>query len=98
MSISYYDRDGTPMTMMAWAMKLESAEARDVAFDEMGDVHVSTVWIGLNHNWGSGAPLIFETMIFGGVNDQYQERYATEEQALAGHERIVNGVTQGETL
>jgi hypothetical protein len=45
----------------------------------------STVFIGLDHNWGEGPPLVFETMIFGGEFDQYQYRYSTWAEAEAGH-------------
>lgn len=61
-----------------------------------GDVEVSTIFLGLDHNfWGEGPPILFETMIFGGEHDQYQERYATWEEAEAGHEiavAMVDGV------
>jgi len=50
-----------------------------------GTVDVSTIWLGLNHQWGDGPPLIFETMVFGGGLDQEQERYSTESEALVGH-------------
>mgnify|MGYP001603975392 FL=1 len=53
---------------------------------------VSTVWLGLNHNWAAGPPLIFETMAFESgehLNELETARYATEAQAIAGHARIV---------
>jgi hypothetical protein len=53
------------------------------------ETQISTVFLSLDHNWGDGPPLIFETMVFGGKYDQEQERYATETEALAGHERWV---------
>ena len=48
---------------------------------------VSTVFLGLNHQYGQGPPLIFETMIFGDRNlvEQYCDRYSTLEEAKAGH-------------
>lgn len=53
-------------------------------------VWVSTVFLGLNHNfYDNSEPLIFETMIFGGAEDQYQDRYSTREQAEEGHKRAV---------
>lgn len=52
-------------------------------------VEVSTVFLGLDHNWGIGPPLLFETMIFGGVHDEYQERYSIWDEAEAGHARAV---------
>ncbi|WP_166903861.1 hypothetical protein [Mycobacterium sp. DL440] len=34
------------------------------------EVVVSTVWLGLNHSFtDDGPPIIFETMVFGGVHD-----------------------------
>ena len=61
---------------------------RVVAFNEFNnrEVRVSTVFIlGINHAFGEGDPLLFETMIFEGTMDGYQVRYLTWEQAEAGH-------------
>lgn len=49
---------------------------------------VSTVFLGMDHGF-SGPPVLFETMIFGGPHDQYQERYVTWEEAEAGHQHAV---------
>jgi hypothetical protein len=87
----YYDRQGTPMTLDEWVYE-HSGEYKRVALDERGDVRVSTVWLGLDHNWGSGPPLIFETMVFGGDHDEEQWRWATEAEALAGHAEICSAV------
>jgi hypothetical protein len=60
--------------------------------DYIDDVRISTVWLGLNHNFsGLGPPLIFETMLFGLDEevDEYQWRYSTKEAALAGHDQAV---------
>jgi hypothetical protein len=60
------------------------------------DVTVSTVFLGLDHNWGDGPPILFETMIFGGERDEYQERYSTWGEAEEGHQRaieLVNSIT-----
>ena len=46
---------------------------------------VSTVFLAVNHQWGDGPPILWETMIFGGEHDGYQERYTSREEALAGH-------------
>lgn len=51
---------------------------------------VSTVWLGLDHNYSGGTPLIFETMVFGdSMADELCQRYSTEADALAGHREIV---------
>ncbi|WP_104150985.1 hypothetical protein [Mycobacterium intracellulare] len=55
---------------------------------------VSTVWLGMNHAWDGGLA-IFETMIFGGDYSEYQMRYATEAEALAGHQRTVDDLLAG---
>jgi len=61
---------------------------RHVGYDKFGDVRVSTVFLGLNHNWG-GDILLFETMIFGGEHDEDQWRYSTWEEAEIGHKEAV---------
>ena len=109
----YFDRQGKPIGMMDWARKHDDREYSTVAQHWVRGWMVSTVWLGINHNYlPSGPPLIFETMIFapkdatiGGDGqmpgpagaagltaadlDQYQERYATEEAAQAGHDRAI---------
>jgi hypothetical protein len=75
--------------LLTWGRWFETAE-RHVAQKVIGDVRVSTVFLGLDHKFGSdGPPLIFETMIFGGEHDGYQERYSTWEQAEEGHKRAL---------
>ena len=40
----------------------------------------------------SGVPILWETMVFGGPLDQEQRRYHTRQEALAGHEQMVEEV------
>jgi hypothetical protein len=85
--------------MMTWAKAIEERRKsmRDkqedpwrVALTEINDkCYVSTVFIGLDHTWRHGDPLLFETMTFGGPLDQDQERYSTWEQAERGHAEVV---------
>jgi hypothetical protein len=57
------------------------------------NITISTVFLSLDHNHsGVGKPVLFETMVFGGEHDQYQERYCTWNEAAKGHKRIVNMV------
>jgi hypothetical protein len=93
--MSYYDRDGQPLELREWSAKFEDKEYKRVALDAVGEASVSTVWLGLNHQWGDGPPLIFETMVFGGKHDEDQWRWSTEADALAGHERIVAALRDG---
>jgi hypothetical protein len=63
---------------------------QDVFVIDGEPVKVSTVWLALDHGWmPDRPPMIFETMIFGGKHDLYQQRYSTEEQAYEGHTEMV---------
>lgn len=52
---------------------------------------VSTIFLGLDHNFGGKGPLIlFETMVMGGGPFYHMQwRYATWDEALKGHEKAV---------
>ena len=78
---------GVPCDLMTWARAFEfSNPSHIVAKTDVGDSRVSTVFLGLNHNYfDDGPPLIFETMIFGSSLDQYLERCSTWEEAEAQH-------------
>ena len=53
------------------------------------EVRISTVFLVIDHSFGDGPPLLFETMIFGGTYDEYQERYTTWDDAVDGHKYAV---------
>ena len=73
----------------------EGSDRRTVKRDEIGDILVSTVFLGLDHSWTPGGkPVLWETMIFGGEHDQYQERYTSHEDALEGHEKALELVNK----
>jgi len=58
---------------------------------------VSTVFLTLDHGWGENKnPVLWETMIFGGNEDQFQERYESFDEAVLGHLAAVKRVTQAE--
>jgi hypothetical protein len=71
-----------------WARWFETAE-RHVAKDEIGEARVSTVFLGIDHRWGDGPPLLFETMIFGGPHTEYQTRASTWDEAEKQHAEAV---------
>jgi hypothetical protein len=73
----------------------ENPERKAVKQENVNDdIHVSTVFLGLDHAWNSGIPVLWETMIFGGEHDQYQERYTSYKDALEGHQIALNLVNQ----
>lgn len=70
-----------------WARCFETMD-RIVGKTEIDGVKVSTVFFGVGGlGWDHALPMLFETMIFGGEHDQYQERCSTWEQAEAAHEK-----------
>ena len=79
--------------VLEWATWFDSGN-RTVRFDEVGEVRVSTVFLGLDHSFGGEVPILFETMIFGGVHDGYQGRYATWDEAVKGYIRALRLLEQ----
>ena len=82
--------------LMTWAQFMEQNDARRIARDEIGDVSVSTVFLGLDHSFTNGPPLLYETMVFGGPHDGCMDRYSTRDEAMAGHVRFVRAIQAGE--
>lgn len=78
--------------LMEWALWYENLADRIVAKTHIGVLEVSTVFLGLDHNFsrylpgGDRTPILFETMIFGiDESDNYQVRCATWEEAEENH-------------
>lgn len=85
----FYGFDGRPISdMHEWGE--ERRRHQRVALYETDAVTISTVFLGLDHQYGDGPPLIFETMIFeAGTLDQECWRYSTVEEARIGHEAAI---------
>ena len=84
----WFDRAGQPITLAEADRLLSDADYRRVARTAVGDDEVSTVWLGVDHSFGlGGPPILFETMVFPACD--VCERYATEDEARAGHELMV---------
>lgn len=91
-------------SLLEWGEWFETAD-RDVAKTETELHLISTVFLGLDHNFfGKGPPLLFETMIFakgdGGSDDGLGAgecwRYASWDDAEAGHKTAVRRVLKAE--
>jgi hypothetical protein len=89
------DERGNPVLetdFFKWAMWFETANRR-VKRETIGASDVSTVFLGLDHSFGVGPPVLWETMVFGGVLDKEQERCSgSREQAEAMHDQMVKRV------
>ena len=91
-----YILDGkTPVPLFdttKWGLQVDKI----IGKDQFGSVSVSTVFLGIDHSFGGGDPVLFETMIFGGEHDQRQERYCTWDEAEKGQQiacDLVNKIT-----
>lgn len=108
----YYDRQGEPIDMFKFGELAEDSDYKRVGlstYPSLEDVEdpldttpvatVSTVWLGINHNFSlvGGQPVIFESMIFGGPYDGECCRYCTEDEATEGHSRIMENLREGRT-
>lgn len=88
------DEAGEPVPcpdLMTWAKWVEAdPERRRVGLTPIGEGRVSTVFLGLDHSWGDGPPVLWETMAFDipGLDGE-QERYTSLADAKAGHEAMV---------
>ncbi len=94
------DKTYRPCDVKEWSEQFEEMcrrGLRHVADDMIDEFHVSTVWLGIDHNHFGGRPLLFETMIFKGDsgNDIYCNRYTTWEKAKEGHKKAMKWVLDG---
>jgi hypothetical protein len=98
----------TPMPVdnpIAWAEEMARREMtkRRTGVDpwrvdetSVGSAWISTVFIGLDHRFSEdGPPILFETMIFGGRLDNFQNRCCTWDEAEAMHAEAVQLVRTG---
>lgn len=81
----------------AWMNNPNADQLKRVAETLVEQIRISTVFLGLNHgdSFPGGPPMVFETMIFGGAHNHRQWRYATWEEAEAGHAVAVKLVEGG---
>ena len=81
-----------------WAEWFADNFVRRIDRTQVDDADVSTVFLGVDHQWGDGPPLLFETMIFGGRYDGHQWRWSTRQAAIDGHTAVVKALTVGGDL
>lgn len=91
------DDEGNPVpepdTLKAarWFENAGSNGLRTLALSEFTKDHfLSTVFLGLDHNyWGGGEPILYESLWFGGEHDGEMRRYHSKEEALEGHKEML---------
>jgi len=99
----WFDKQGNPLPDPQAAIEMRydmedggriSDYAR-IGKDTVGDVLVSTVWLGMNHAFTPNGLAIFESLCFGGEQDGEMMRYSTEQEAIDGHRRAVENLRAG---
>lgn len=80
------NRNPVPVTFDEWLHHPNKMQ-RVAASGVEGEIYVSTMFLGIDHRFDDGPPMIFETMIFGGPHDQWQERCSTWTEAEEMHKR-----------
>lgn len=94
MYFRYYVLEGkktVQANVLEWGEMFENFGSRVVKQESVRTQFVSTVFLGLDHNWSNqGPPLLFETMIFDQLsNIEYCKRCSTWEQAEIQHKKAV---------
>lgn len=85
-----------PVDLMTWAKWFEPRGNRIVKQEQVGKYMVSTVFLGIDHNYEpDGAPILWETMVFDRSSDSpghdldMDRCSGNREQAEAMHQRMV---------
>lgn len=82
-------RTPVAVDLMTWAVAMNDRGNRIASTQLTRKCWVSTIFLGLDHNFSGGEPILFETMIFGGPLDGEQWRYHTYDEAKRGHVEAV---------
>lgn len=89
------DGNGNPTVvedLIEWAEWMEVADCQ-VAKEKIGSSTVSTVFLGLDRNFGVGSPVLWETMVFNGKLAHEMDRCSgSREQAEAMHKKMCDRV------
>lgn len=97
MPLYVLDENGDPEhteDTLRWGSFFEDDKNRILKQTHVGDYFVSTVFLGIDHAFMGGKPILWETMIFDTTEDKmtwavgkeiYQKRYHTKAEALVGH-------------
>lgn len=88
-------RETVPVSDMMLAGRRFEIDDRQVARTELpGGIEVSTVFLGLDHAWGDGPPMLFETMVFIAGEGDRCWRCSTFDEAEAQHVAVVKELTK----
>jgi hypothetical protein len=84
--------DGQPVRVdwTVWGPWFENPDNRRVRETEVGEVVVSTIFVGVDtHHRRQGPPQLWETIVFAPGRSDYKERHSSHEDALGRHDALV---------
>ena len=96
MNTEHFNRQGEAISLEEWVRLFEKHDYRIVKRSQLRNgTLVSTIWMGLDHGFGHGRRLLFETLVFPRrrlgrpPGEEWDgERYGTEQEARSGHYRL----------
>ena len=118
MNLKHYildeNRQPKEAELLEWAEWFETNKARISKQTREGKYFISSVFLGLDHNWGDGEPILWETMVFEDIEpveeeifgkkytrthkDIFQKRYHTEHKMLLQHNELIWDIKQGKNI
>lgn len=81
-----------------WGRWMENFKDRIVQREEYKGFFVSTVFLGIDHRFDEGKPLLFETMVFNKLRDLYCNRTSTWLEALNIHNNAKHLIDIGDIV
>lgn len=92
------ESDGSTRPLREGESPARAMDEGRIAESTVGEMWVSTVFLGLDHAYLDGPPLLFETMVFPNRDtfaDMLCWRYSTKAGAEAGHAAVVAALEAG---
>ncbi len=96
------NKNAIPCSTEEWGEQIQYMKenhTKHVADENIDGKRISTIWMGLDHQWhDNGPPLLYETMVFDEADkgyDIYCTRYSTWQEAEEGHKKAVKWVKEG---
>lgn len=88
-------KETKPASLMEWAEWMRDVDKRRIALDEWGGAIVSTVFLGIDHDfYKTGTPILFETLVSLPDGGEEMFRYCTYDEAVTGHNEALARVKE----
>jgi hypothetical protein len=100
-SKKYYDKEANLISSYEYENLFKDKEYNLLAEDMIGDCLISTAWVGFDlrkSRTEARKPVIFESRIYTGIYAGKNWSYCTEGEALEGHEKIYEAISEGDAL